>query len=267
MKYVAFLDILGFKEKLRTLNQYGAQKYIEDFSSTIYDVWCKKPRNLINGYIVSDSVIIYSSSISIEALQQMIMIIDDICKEEFKNNSILVRGAIAKGEFNKLEARELPSLGKGLVVGQAYVDAYLLEGTVKTLGIVLSQDVCEDYLNAYLPGKDLLQEEINGNKYNVYRYLDADFLLEPENLSTFIALASKSDWLPHFYNAMYFALKNEKSEKKGLQVFRNIVKEINGESPSENWRVLDKFIKNAFDAEVIGAFQTRFLKFLREHIC
>ena len=63
MKYVAFLDILGFKNKLAKLKQGEAEKYISDFSRTIYDIWEKQNFNLINGYIVSDSVIIYTENV------------------------------------------------------------------------------------------------------------------------------------------------------------------------------------------------------------
>ena len=39
MKYVAFLDILGFKEKLRNLSQDEAKKYIGDFSEIVYSIF------------------------------------------------------------------------------------------------------------------------------------------------------------------------------------------------------------------------------------
>lgn len=266
MKYVAFLDILGFKEKLKSLNQNKARDYISNFSTTIYNIWKDNETNLIKGFIVSDSLIIYSDNTSAKALQEIISVIDAVCKEEFKNNSILIRGAIAKGEFDKLEAKELSSLGKGLVVGQAYVDAYLLEGTIKTLGIALSEEVYEDYSNSNLSKKNILKDSINGKKCNIYRYLDADFLLNPDNLSNFIQLANDSNWLPHYYNALYFAIKKENSDKKVLQIFNNIIKEINGDKISENWRSLDTFIKHTFVQDVSGDFQKRFLKFLREKI-
>lgn len=266
MKYVAFLDILGFKQKLKGLNQKEAKTYINDFSTTIANVWRSHSVDAINGYIVSDSVIIYSNDTSIKALQQLISVIDAICKESFKVNTILVRGAIAKGEFDELKAEELSSLKNGLIVGQAYIDAYLLEGTVKTLGIVLSKDVHDDYLNAELTAKQILHETLDGETYNIYRYLELEFLSEPQNLVNFIKLATSANWLPHYYNALYFALKHETAEKKINQVFSDIITVINNDSPTENWRTLDMFIKNAFESDVIRGFQTRFLKFLRGKI-
>lgn len=46
-KYVAFLDILGFKNKLKQLGQATAKQYISAFSSTAQDnpreVWLNVP--------------------------------------------------------------------------------------------------------------------------------------------------------------------------------------------------------------------------------
>ena len=42
-----------------------------------------------------------------ESLSDLLNIIVDLCREEFGRNSILIRGAIAKGEFNKIPAVEL----------------------------------------------------------------------------------------------------------------------------------------------------------------
>lgn len=39
MKYVAFLDILGFKNTLKSLGQKRSIEYIEHYSSTVYRVF------------------------------------------------------------------------------------------------------------------------------------------------------------------------------------------------------------------------------------
>ena len=57
---------------------------------------------------------------------------------------------ISKGEFDRVEAKEIPSLRKGLIVGQAYVDAYLMEGSIKTAGIALTDEaVSYTHLDVY----------------------------------------------------------------------------------------------------------------------
>lgn len=84
--------------------------------------------------------------------------IKEICRSEFTENGILIRGAIAKGEFDKIPATELPKLQKQLIVGQAYVDAYLLENSVKVIGINLSKEVYQDIRNANI-SYDIFEEK------------------------------------------------------------------------------------------------------------
>ena len=132
MKYVAFLDILGFKNTLKTLGQERSIEYIENYSRIVYQVFSRYNRNeerqntekKINGFVVSDSVVLYTNDAMKESLSDLLNIIVDLCREEFGRNSILIRGAIAKGEFNKIPAVELKNLQKQLIVGDAYVKAY-----------------------------------------------------------------------------------------------------------------------------------------------
>ena len=153
-KYVAFLDILGFKEKLKKLKQKDAKSFIGRFSTTAFEQWENMSPTLVEGYIVSDSFILYTRDTSTQAVSQLLALVEKICQQEFIDNGILIRGAIAKGEFDRVEAREIPSLRKGLIVGQAYVDAYLvdaylMEGSIKTAGIALTDEVFQD-IEAYL---------------------------------------------------------------------------------------------------------------------
>lgn len=266
MKYVAFLDILGFKEKLKSMTHYEARQFIGNFSATTYAVWRELDPSYLTGYIVSDSFIIYSCDISQDALLELLKVIDSICKIEFSRLSIVLRGAIAKGEFDKLEAREMSSLKKGLFVGQAYVDAYLLESAVKTAGIVLSNDVYQDLRNIGGLEKNLFTESVDSTKYNIYRYLTLDFLLEPKKMEKFVELANKSGWLPHFYNSLYLALRNESNENKVDQVFLNLLNTVSNNKPTENWREVDLFLRNAFSQNVFFDFQKRLLKYIRKNL-
>jgi len=269
MKYVVFLDILGFKERLKSLDQFSAKQFIADFSSTVYDLWNGNQafEQNLDGYIVSDSLIISTKNTASSSLEVLLEAVESICRNEFSRNTVLLRGAIAKGEFDKLEAKELKSLGKGLIVGQAYVDAYILEGSVKTLGIVLSNDVYEDIKNlSSLKKQSIIEENIRNEISYVLRYLSIDFLMDITNLDKFIKLASSAKWLPHYYNALYFSMKNEDS-KKASKIFENIIMNINDSEPSEHWRDLDIFIHNAFHDDVISDFQKRFLGFIRSKIC
>lgn len=266
MKYVAFLDILGFKAILNKLKQHEATYYISNFSSAAFDEWEKMKPQLLEGYIVSDSFIIYSKNASEAALNELLCLVDRICKEEFSKNSVLIRGAIASGDFDRLEAKELASLKKGLIVGQAYVDAYLLESTVKTPCIVLSEEVYHDAQNIPEFSKNLFAEKVKDATSYILRYLSPDYLLAEEKLVKFIQLAQSSKWIPHYYNAIYFALKNEGNGKKVDQIFSNIFNIISKDEPSENWRNIDTFISNAFNEDVAKDFQKRLLRYLRQKL-
>lgn len=260
-KYVAFLDILGFKDTLRKMNQEAAKQFISNFSTTAFYVWEEKQYSFIEGYIVSDSFILYSQDVSERSLSQMIDLIEGICQRELINNKVLIRGAVAKGEFDRLEAKDLPSLKKGLIVGQAYVDAYLMEETIKTAGIILADEVYQD-IEEIGCSVDCFQETIGGQKISVMRYLNYDFFGKVENLTKFIELAIDANWIPHYYNTLYWALKDEKPQKADF-LFTSIINSICNGNLNENWRDLDIFIKRMFDKNVYDALQTRFLRYIR----
>ena len=263
-KYVAFLDILGFKNRLKKLSQEDAKSLIARFSTTPFYEWENMSPTLVEGYIVSDSFILYTHDTSTQAVSQLLALVEKICQREFIDNGILIRGAIAKGEFDRVEAREIPSLRKGLIVGQAYVDAYLMEESIKTAGIAFTDEVFQD-IEAYAYHIDCFRENINGKDVYVMRYFNFDFLNKPENIISFTNLAIEAGWIPHYYNTLYWALMNEKPNK-ATSLFNSIISCINNGNPGENWRVLDMFIKGAFNDQVNIHFQTRFLAFLRSYI-
>ena len=51
-KYVAFLDILGFKEKLKKLKQQDAKSFIGRFSTTAFEQWEDMSPTLVEGYYI-----------------------------------------------------------------------------------------------------------------------------------------------------------------------------------------------------------------------
>lgn len=165
MKYVAFLDILGFKNKLAQIPQHEAKNFIGDFSSTVYSVFRQQPEN-INGFIVSDSIVLSTNDVMQESLIALVNTVQIICREEFSQNGILIRGAIAKGEFDDMPAKELSNLQKRLIVGQAYVDAYLLENSTKMIGINLSEAVYCDLRNCDICF-DVMSEKIEKNDHYI----------------------------------------------------------------------------------------------------
>lgn len=141
-----------------------------------------------------------------------------------------------------------------------------VDDTVKSTGIVLSADVYEDLMNIGTYSDNLFEEIIEKKTHYVLRYLTLDFLLVEKNLSSFVELANEAKWLPHYYNTIYFSLKQEQNDKKVYQMFFNLFDLVCKGRPSENWRNIDLFIENAFQDNVIENFKTRFLKYIRQHI-
>lgn len=213
MKYVAFLDILGFKETLKKLEHDDAIKYIKNFASVVYNKFSRveSDRN-IKGYIFSDSIILYTNDTKDGSLSALINLIRDICRDEFEVNKVLLRGGLTRGAFDKVPASELKALEKGLIVGKAFVDAYRLESSAKVIGIMLSDSV----------KKDMSRCTLYSNINNLLNYIDIDFLFKNNNLRDFIKLAFNSDWRPHYYNTLYFAIKNERNTNKVEELFHKI---------------------------------------------
>lgn len=152
-----------------------------------------------------------------------------------------------------------------MIVGQAYVDAFLLESSVKVVGVNISKDVYDDILSMGIT-MDVIEEKIGQETCYLFRYINPDFLLNRTNMKKFIEHAMKSKWLPHYYNTIYFAIKNVTNERIIEQIFANIEKIVCDNSPNEKWRELDLYIRNVFAEGVIDNFKVRFLKYIRKKL-
>lgn len=280
MKYVVFLDILGFKNLIDALHQVEAKHFIKKFSKTIYEIFMDtnfESMSRINGYIVSDSIILYTNNIEKESLINLLNLTLNICRTEFVENGVLIRGGIAKGEFSKLEVEELEQLGKTLIIGQAYVNAYQLESSTKVIGVNLSEEVYNDILkyDVKLDNKEYnnLSNKAYITKYKdkkaiyyLLKYIDLNFLLEADNLRQFVILANKSKWLQHYYNSLYLAIQNERNDKKKEELFIKIEELIINDNLNADWRMLNLFIEKAFGDGVIKKFKDIFLKHIRNQL-
>ena len=102
--------------------------------------------------------------------------------------------------------------------------------------------------------------------YYLLKYIDLNFLLKGDNLLQFVKLANKSEWLPHYYNSLYFTIKNERNDKRKEQLFLKIEEFIVKEYQNSSWRMLNLFIINAFSDEVLKNFKDIFLKHIRNHL-
>lgn len=263
MKYVAFLDILGFKQYMKKASHNEALSYMKSFSKVTKNIWSNSADSkYISGLIVSDSVVIYTNETSKAALDALLSLIKEICEYQFTRNSILLRGGITKGEFTDKSLESEGTLKEGLIVGQAYIDAYLLEGSAKVIGVVLSSEVtadAEEYgLGSYISRNDEKSLE------SVLSYVTPDFLLNLKNLTNFVDAGMKSKWLPHYYNTLYFAFRREKNKEKVNQIFYDILQQL--QLSKNGWSKVDEFIENSFQTDVSYFYKVRFKSFLRSNL-
>ena len=161
--YVAFLDLLGFKDLCRTKLRCEEIKAI--FNDIELLKWCfdntlsllmfsEGIRQQCTFTVMSDSIII-SAPANDEGLSFMLFLCGKIQNMLLKNpHTILLRGGIAKGSFYKLD---------NLTFGPALIDAYTLENSVAFYPrVVISEEIVSD----------LRQRNIIANsKSTVERYL------------------------------------------------------------------------------------------------
>lgn len=259
MKYVAFLDVLGFKGILKSSHP-RAKNLLSVIFETGKAVWEKLNCSSLKAFFVSDSIVISSDNVSKDALSAMLEVVNKICESAFKNNQILIRGAIAKGEYEQqsFHSNDL-TLSQELMVGQAYTDAYLLESSIKTVGVVLSKDVYDDYFTYELEYEVIPYD--SKNEVYFLNYLNYSFLSNQKNLDCFISLAIESNWLPIYYNTVYFALEKER-KKEAWVFFNSIIERIGIVTEKE----MNLFIEHAFLEEVIEKFKRRFSSFLIDRV-
>ena len=268
MKYVAFLDVLGFKKRLSKLSQNDLERFISSLSSLLYKVWEEKGfqnNKEISGYIVSDSIIVYTINDTPDALIKLLDYIIEVCKRAFREESILFRCGVAKGSFNHLQSHSFDNLKKGLIVGQAYVDAYLLEDQAKVSAIILDKATAEDvYANTTFQLEQMKCKD--GEEHSIIKWGDIDFILQEKNLLEFIKLAKEANWIPHYYNTLYFFLSKGNNEKKQKQVFDNVFEIIKSGNSGQHYRDINAFIENAFAIDIERHFKDMLLKYIREKL-
>lgn len=272
-KYVAFVDILGFKEIVFKKTQQQASSVITNFSSLVYHAWQDlgyHNNKKINGFIVSDCVIIYTNSDTSEELDSMLKLLKAIFPKAIYQNGFMLRASITKGEFDDLPTNTFENLGKRLIVGRAYVDATILESKYKGSQIVFGQAVRDDIReidNAsysivdFSPQKSNIQNETES--FFSLRWASIDDFLKNENLQSFVKLANESKWLVHYYDTIHLFLRdisNEAYKREILHKIWNCITDLD----ESNKRHQDTFIINAFSEHISHPFKQMMAKYLRE---
>ena len=217
--------------------------------------------------MISDSLIIGTKNADPEALENLLSFTQIICRREFSVNNIALRGAIAKGQFDMLEERHQGSLSLRLLLGQAYVDAYLMEGSLKTFGIILANEVAEDMHEINdIRGFTTYEEIINKEVVTVLSYIDRSFFEETHNLEVFVRLAVDAKWLPHYYNTLYYSCMKEAIGKSYTDGLLKRILTVISELSQTNGKDIDIFITKVFTEGVNDKFKNRFLSFIKRQM-
>jgi len=132
--FVAFIDISGFKALMK--NRQRAHKALDKFYQTGYEALSTDANRQhscrVDGIFISDCGILFSrlnggnfrGSDNIHALENMLNIIRNIFVKMIRND-LLLTASIAYGEFDYEERIEFRGIEKNLMLGNAYLDAYL----------------------------------------------------------------------------------------------------------------------------------------------
>ena len=122
--FVAFVDVLGFRDMVFGQNKTKINKYFKIVNETLSDLKQIELKKPIKSIVISDSIILsvplLSDSVGdLDRLRQLCVAIAKL-QHNLALNDIWVRGAITYGEtyFDEVGRQ---------VVGPAYVNAYLLE--------------------------------------------------------------------------------------------------------------------------------------------
>lgn len=167
-KFIAFLDILGFKDlvlnnsHLRLVDLYekifslGIQISLAGGKINIVDQKGKKTaipaleKSMVNSLIISDSVLLWTDDSSMKSFVDLIIVVRYLLHRSILSGFPL-RGAIVEGELSilrkefslKTSNTQLTFIGKGLV------DAYMLENKQEWAGCIVDENCIKIY-NEYV---------------------------------------------------------------------------------------------------------------------
>lgn len=128
-RFVAFLDIMGFKERVARTNHSKLREQLTNFNKDITSHIGKYPNTEIQLAQFSDSIVLFSKDATQTSLKTLAEVACGIMQTAIKQQ-IPIKGAIAQGQITC----DFP---KQLFFGQALIDAYLLEENIHYYGILV----------------------------------------------------------------------------------------------------------------------------------
>lgn len=126
-RFVAFLDIMGFKDRVARTDHNELREQLIGFNAGIIQ-HTRQYDNRIQWALFSDSIVLFSNDDSLDSLKNIAEVTCSIMRDAI-SRQIPVKGAIAQGIITC-------DVAKQLFFGQALIDAYLLEENIHYYGIL-----------------------------------------------------------------------------------------------------------------------------------
>ena len=220
--YCAFLDILGYKDKLYLFfqNKYNLSKRIERAMSNARIICDKNYPNEMKTYIFSDSIIITAPKID-SNLNLLINYISTLVAC-FSYEGLLIRGGISSGKHF-----EDPNIN--FLASEGLVKAYQLEQQAVYPMIVIDEDLISKKL------KKLVVKNVNKHIVNYIRYIineegnnqeyvakELVEIISYRNKSSNDNVREKYNWLINYY-LWFIELSNNKFNKFNMNSFSHFI--------------------------------------------
>lgn len=128
-RYVVFLDIMGFKNRVARNKHADLLKHLSKLNDEITRIIGQFGNSNIQLAQFSDSIVLFSNDTTEDSLKNIAKAARGIMQNAIKQG-IPLKGAIAQGEITC-------DMTKQLFFGQALIDAYLLEENVQYYGVLV----------------------------------------------------------------------------------------------------------------------------------
>lgn len=129
IRFVAFLDIMGFKDRVARTSHTQLLSDLTDFNRNITSYIGKYQNSGIELAQFSDSIVLFSNDTTQKSLKAIAEVTKGIMQTAIKQR-IPIKGAIAQGKTTCDRPKQL-------FFGQSLIDAYLLEENIYYYGIIV----------------------------------------------------------------------------------------------------------------------------------
>lgn len=261
-RYIAYLDILGFRELLKKAKKYPKKGIIQDCFESVYSAIEKSiqknkegyyPKENISTAILSDTILLsipvsesLSSGTRIKTLR---FFLDSISKIQYNLalKDIWLRGAVVQGELSHLNES---------VVGEGLVSAFLLEKEAKYPRVLIQPEIFQKlYPESYNAGEVVSREtilnDLNWHGYNPN--YDSQFIFSHSNeITKFNSFTNDYPYFVDYFSKLRKLDKNDMLEKEFEVIMKYLDKNLIEASPGiyQKYRWLVDYLTVTMEIEI-----------------